>query len=64
MFNALGISNWDDLRKLKDRFEEIMKCGQYGLNDTSSKTDDSIMPKSDYSIEQLKVCVVNNIYHD
>ncbi|XP_039438047.1 dynein regulatory complex protein 1 homolog [Culex pipiens pallens] len=55
VFNALGISNWDDLRKLKDRFEEIMKCRQYGLNDTSSKTDDSIMPKSDYSIEQLKI---------
>uniref|UniRef100_A0A8D8FY23 Dynein regulatory complex protein 1 homolog n=4 Tax=Culex pipiens TaxID=7175 RepID=A0A8D8FY23_CULPI len=32
-----------------------MKCRQYGLNDTSSKTDDSIMPKSDYSDEQLKI---------
>lgn len=56
MFNALGVSNWEDLRKLKERFEEIMKCRQYGLNDTGSRTDDSIFPRSDYSDEQIKVC--------
>lgn len=55
VFSALGISNWDDVRKLKEKFEDVMKSRYRCTNDSFTKSDESCTSQSDQTEEQIKV---------
>lgn len=57
VFSALGISNWNDVRKLKEKFEEVMKSRYRCTNDSFTKSDESCASQSDQTEDQIKVQV-------
>lgn len=55
VFNALGISKWDDVRKLKEKFEEVMKTHCQSPSDSFTKSEESASVLSDEADENIKV---------
>nr|XP_029733935.1 dynein regulatory complex protein 1 homolog [Aedes albopictus] len=54
VFNALGISKWDDVRKLKEKFEEVMKTHCQSPSDSFTKSEESASVLSDEADENIK----------
>ncbi|XP_062565313.1 dynein regulatory complex protein 1 homolog [Armigeres subalbatus] len=54
VFNALGILNWDEVRKLKEKFEEVMKMHCRSTNELFTKSDETGSLRSDETDEHIK----------
>ncbi|XP_058837079.1 dynein regulatory complex protein 1 homolog isoform X2 [Topomyia yanbarensis] len=55
IFNALGILNWDDVRKLKEKFEYILKTRYYSNSESLTKSDETNANVTSIIDDKLKV---------
>ncbi|XP_055593336.1 dynein regulatory complex protein 1 homolog [Uranotaenia lowii] len=47
VFNALGISHWEDVRRLKEKFDEIIKSYNQNASDSFTRSEGSVSSQSE-----------------